>query len=287
MTTRRRSMIRATRRALEVIAPRLAARVVRHRLLREPLGLGMRHEPELHLIPDLVRPNAFAVDVGGNVGNYTVVLIGLCSPARVVCFEPLPLYQRRLRRLLPDARIVGMALSSRGGAATLRIPLVSGQPMPGRSTIEPDVKETGQTGAMEMEVTATTLDAYAVAHHLAPIGFIKIDVEGHELEVLRGAEEVLKQRPRLLIEAEQRHHAYPLRHVFDEVLRHGYAGFFVEMRGREVRPLTAFDSAIHQAITSHGTRSYVANFIFLPDEEAETVRSVLQQRLLTATWEDD
>lgn len=276
------------RRLLEVIAPRLAARVVRRRLLREPVGLAMRHEPELRLLPDLVRSNAFAVDVGGNLGKYTVVLSGLCGPSRVVCFEPLPMYERQLRRLFPDASIVRTALSSSEGRRTLWTPLVSGVPMPGRSTVEPNVQERQQTGVQGIDVAVTTLDAYAAGHDLAPIGFVKIDVEGHELEVLRGANEVLeRQRPRLLIEAEQRHHSYPLQRVFDEVLRHGYAGYFVDMRERTVRPLTAFDHPVHQVLANHRTRLYVANFIFVPEEEAETLRPALQQRLLRATWEGD
>jgi hypothetical protein len=86
-----------------------------------------------------------------------------------------------------------------------------------------------------------------------------------------------------VIEAEQRHHAYPLQNVFDEVLRHRYAGFFVNVRERAVCPLAAFDGIAHQGNASHGTRSYVANFIFLPGEEAEMIRWALQKRLFPAT----
>jgi len=284
MRAPRGRLLNAVRRVLEVMPPWLAPDLVRHPLLRLAVRFAMRHETELRLLPDLVRPNAFAVDVGGNVGTYTVVLIGLCSSARVVCFEPLPVYNRRLRRLLPDARVVATALSSREGRATLRTPLVSGVLMHSRSTVEPDVQEALQTGAQEIEVAVTTLNAYAAAHALAPIGFVKIDVEGHELDVLRGADEVLvRQRPRLLIEAEQRHHAYPLQHVFDEVLRHGYRGFFIDTRQRTVRPLAEFDHTVHQVSANHGTRSYIGNFIFLPEEEAETIRPALQRRVIRAT----
>jgi hypothetical protein len=61
------------------------------------------------------------------------------------------------------------------------------------------------------------------------ISFVKIDVEGHELEVLRGGIETLRRhRPNLLIEIEQRHSPVPIFHTLDFLASLGYAGEFLD-----------------------------------------------------------
>jgi hypothetical protein len=82
--------------------------------------------------------------------------------------------------------------------------MVGGVPYAGYGTIEPcnklaqfsDIPKEG------FEVRATTLDSFDFDN----IGFIKIDVEGHELEVLQGAEQTIRRNtPTLMVEIEERH----------------------------------------------------------------------------------
>jgi hypothetical protein len=156
-----------------------------------------------------------------------------------------------------------------------------------RSTLEPLASRGEQLTTEEITVPVTTLDGCVERYGIDRIGFLKIDVEGHEHAVLRGAAKTLEgQRPIVLMEAEQRHHDFPLARVFESLQAIGYQGFFVDMTAMAMRPLAAFDVQRHQAPEYHGSRQYVANFIFIPSEAAsmcDTLNSRLRALASNAT----
>ncbi len=138
------------------------------------------------------RPYARGVvlDVGANIGTHT--LIYAQTAQRVFAFEPQPLvFQQLCANLLlnncQNVTPVQTALSSENGTTTMAI----AHPQ------YPNSPANGRVGEGEYIVTKHTLDSLRLAH----VDFIKIDVEGHELEVLRGARETLRRdRPVLFIE---------------------------------------------------------------------------------------
>jgi FkbM family methyltransferase len=114
-----------------------------------------------------------------------------------------------------------------------------------------------------IRVPVTTLDAYFAERGGRP-AFIKIDVEGHEFEVLEGARETVSaHRPVLLVECETRHRPDgDVRPVFEFLLSLGYEGSFFQ--GKKRRPLAEFDAAVHQRIGPDGDlpAGYANNFVF-------------------------
>jgi len=163
-----------------------------------------------------------------------------------------------------------VALSDRAGQATLRI-LVDD---PGRSTIEAMNLLEDEDGSAQTEIVvpARRLDDYALDN----VGFIKIDVEGHELAVLRGGAQTIRHnRPTLLMEIEDRHRENALSEVTAFMTALGYSGFFLD--GHQVRPLDDFNHAKHQDRRNISgwksnwakTGTYINNFIFIPSERAE------------------
>lgn len=138
-----------------------------------------------------VRPGAVVLDVGANVGSYTL-LFALWGGAtgRVFAFEPAPEARDGLRMhvalngLADRVEIVAAAAGAAVGTARFRIDGASGA----------NAIAAGLHGAASecIEVETTTIDAFCERHRTRP-DVIKIDVEGAELDVLAGARRVLAQ----------------------------------------------------------------------------------------------
>lgn len=237
----------------------LVCRAWRYRLKveREEIGFVLRH----------LRPGDTAVDIGAHKGAFTYWMrrkVG--SQGSVLAFEPQPVLAARLRSLTrswPNVVVENMGLSSRSGTLSLRMP--AGGPSP-VATLEP---RRMTAGMLEIPVPVTTLDDY-LAGTTKPwrrINLIKCDVEGHELEVFRGAERTLrKHRPILLFERETRHcGGQPIALAFDYLTELGYRGYFPV--GSNLHDIAEFDPARHQKEALSG--AYVNNFIFMPDSVPE------------------
>jgi len=130
-------------------------------------------------------------DIGANFGLHGLTAKYLRPHARVVCFEPSEAMLARLRRNCAlnrlEVDILGIALSDRTGYQTLHI----GPPgNPGMSTLSP-----WSAGSYAGEcAVATACGDELVSQGTAPApNVIKLDVEGHELSVLKGLARTLRQ----------------------------------------------------------------------------------------------
>jgi FkbM family methyltransferase len=151
-------------------------------------------EPELLSLARLPGGRATAVDVGANVGLYSLAMSRLYQ--RVVAFEP----NDELATILKDSGLGNVdvetcGLSDRSGASILRIPVKDGIRLTGWAGI--DVEEGEWDALASLPCSLERLDAFALPN----VCLIKIDVEGHEAAVLRGARETIAQsRPVILVE---------------------------------------------------------------------------------------
>lgn len=196
------------------------------------------YEPEMKLLDILCSREALSVDVGAKVGMYTYRL--LRHSAEVLAFEPLPLYAAMLEKVFDGrCRIERAALSDRRAEAELRMPYTAdGAAEFGRATVEPaNPLAQGDLGRIDTEsVALERLDDY----ELPTLGFIKVDVEGHELAVLRGASEsIATHRPNLIVEANDDHRDGAIAELSGWLDEQGYRGFSV-VRGALV-PIASFD----------------------------------------------
>ena len=169
----------------------IAALHLRIRAYRKRWKSPHRGETELSILPLLVQPGT-AIDVGANKGIYSYFLSRLCN--RVIAYEANP----DLVRTLQNYRLKGLevrpfALSDHTGEATLFIPLSD----TGKRQNNIAGLDQQDRSADEVKIPCKRLDDEG----LTDISFIKIDVEGHELSVLRGGERTIRrERPTLLIE---------------------------------------------------------------------------------------
>lgn len=147
-------------------------------------------EPEFAKLGEWIKPGDTVIDVGANVGAYTLAMSRLVGPTgRVISFEPLLANFKLLTQNVAQARcqnvtLVNAAVSDR--AATVRM-------------VTPEFR--GETrahiGVAGEAVLAVALDSW----DLPPVALIKIDVEGHELPGLLGARQMLaRDRPHLIVE---------------------------------------------------------------------------------------
>jgi FkbM family methyltransferase len=217
-------------------------------------------EPEMRLLPLLVRAGDRVIDVGGNYGAYAFRLDRLRT--RVEVFEPNPTCVRALDHWAatrPRVRIHPFALSATAGQATLAVPTGGdGVVHAAAGSIEPRAV----AGARCEAVETRTLDSFG----FRDATLVKIDVEGHELSVITGAVETLAaSSPALIVEIEQRHSPLPIETSFDRIAALGYSGYF--LREGSLAPLREFARDRHQSVEASARTGapYHNNFLFLGD----------------------
>jgi FkbM family methyltransferase len=145
------------------------------------------------------RENSTVVDVGGNIGLYTMRQASRAVRGRVLTFEPGPDTFRRLTSNiqangLSNVTLVNAAIGSQEGTVPFFIHAYSTR---GR------VSEKGAAGTVD--VSCTTLDSATQQYGFDQIDIMKIDTEGHERAVLEGAKRALSRTKRLVIEVHRNH----------------------------------------------------------------------------------
>jgi len=161
---------------------------------------GEFSEAEVELFRQIVRPGATVVDVGANIGAHTLFFAGTVGKTGLVlAFEPQRVVFQMLcaNMALNDIRNVHcfqMALGSKAGQAYIPIPDYDTQGNFGGLSLNEE------KGAGE-EVMIMTLDAI----NFPRLDFVKIDVEGQEAEVIRGAvQNIARHKPLLYVENDRR-----------------------------------------------------------------------------------
>ncbi|MFI9610681.1 FkbM family methyltransferase [Streptomyces sp. NPDC052023] len=244
------------------LAPFLPARLV----AATARAVYPRFEPELGRITELCPPGCgTAVDIGGWYGPWTRRLSALAR--RVVTVEPVPHLARLLSATAPpNVRVIQAAASDRPGTARLWLPA-------------DDSGNRGVSSLVRRDIHAHAVDVRCVALDdlkLRDVGFVKIDVDGSELAVLRGGTALLtRERPALFVELESR--IQPISPVLTYLGLLGYDGWVLP--GDHWIPLAHFPLEAHQAATSHVASHglvrrvlplhrrirYVNSVLFLPD----------------------
>jgi FkbM family methyltransferase len=192
----------------------------------------------------LVEPGDFVIDLGANFGWYTNVLSSAVGPSgKVYSIEPIPDTYQVLRGVTQKLSLANVlpfnyAMSSDNGTAVMRVPHHEyGGNNFYRAQI--DLKESGVRSSERVyRVPMRSLDSEFL-NVATKITFIKCDVEGHELAVVKGAERFFEQsKPAWLMEVggnpdEEASAPYQL---FNIMRNHGYEIFFFDGKALRRRP---------------------------------------------------
>jgi FkbM family methyltransferase len=209
-----------------------------------------------------LRPTDIVCDIGANKGSFVYWLSRWCREGRVVAFEPQPELARRLTEVcratgLANVKVEAKAVYSHSGMQDLFVPVGH---QPGASLNQNAVKGDEFT---TVSVPLVSLDDYFGASDA--VAALKIDAEGAELGILKGAERILRQHaPLLVFECENRHLASGrVEDVFAYLAGLGYEGSFIQHN--RLVPIAQFDAAIHQRQDGEWfwkSKDYCNNFIF-------------------------
>ena len=253
--------------------PTLRARLLWHLDRRE-------YRPAREMLRRFVNPGDTVFDIGANWGLVTSRLAERVGPdGRVVAFEPNAGLLPELREIAarrPNVVVHSVALSDEPGTLELHVPVsppravLRERAVHAMATVAPP-SHRQSTAYESVPVDVRRLDDM-VDEGLIPsdVAFVKCDVEGHELAVLRGAEQLLRRaQPVILIEIEQRHQERPIAEVFSFLERLGYAGQVLDEE--RLRPLAEFDVHRDQlaflrpnALFSAPAPGYLFEFLFTP-----------------------
>jgi FkbM family methyltransferase len=157
-------------------------------------------------------------DVGANVGQSAQEYVSQHPSARIYCFEPIADTFEKLRqhtRSYPQVQCFHLALGSTNGTAKM----LSQGSSTTNHLIDAAEPQSTDDGTSTESVDLSTLDDFCKAHDVSHISYLKIDTEGSDLEVLKGAENMLTRQCVDILEVEagmtshnQFHVPFPLIH---------------------------------------------------------------------------
>ncbi len=160
--------------------------------------------PLPHLFAALSRESRLVLDIGAFTGFYSMIAATCAPKAEIYAFEPQPEPRRLLvanlkrNHLLNRVQIIAKALSDRPGTGQLFVPTTKSGLIESANSLNPHPDATPRD---LIEVPLIDVDSFLVERKAGPVDLIKIDVESHEPQVLRGAHRVLHEdRPMIFLE---------------------------------------------------------------------------------------
>lgn len=244
--------------------------MIDYRFAWRGLKTRYRDQPqELKAIRLAMRQGGLAIDIGANKGSYLHSMARWANGSPTIAFEP----QKKLADYLASACkksrfysvvVENLALSDREGELELYIPGASDSP---GASLESSVAN--KTNCRVETVRVVTLDRYLANGSYGAVKVIKIDVEGHELAVVKGAEQTLaRDRPLLIIECEARHlpNGQSVADFVSHIEAIGYRASLARS-GLSELPASEFNPTLHQAQVGErfwDAKNYYNNFIFRP-----------------------
>jgi FkbM family methyltransferase len=227
---------------------------------RWPTERLMAHEERCieRLLPLILQPDHNGVDVGSHLGLFLGEFCRLAPRGRHHAFEPIPHKAHWLRRRFPTVEVHEVALGEQPGTASFAY-------IPNRSGYS-GLRFRGEADrdqVVTLEVQVARLDDLLPAEHV--VRFIKVDVEGGELGVFRGARRILRQsRPFVLFECYEpafRHYETTADHVYEALHDDGGLDIYLLADWLDRRP--PLDRDGFRAATVPGPDGAPAGFNFL------------------------
>jgi len=151
----------------------------------ETFNFNHYEKEDSEMIFKLINPDSHIIDIGANIGWYTIHTAAMLKNGSIHCFDPVPETHRKLSANiaingLTNIKVNNIALSEKKQTLTFYFdPNQSGSSSSKNITESPTIEK--------IELESITFDDYAAQNAIRHIDFIKCDVEGAELFVFQGA----------------------------------------------------------------------------------------------------
>jgi FkbM family methyltransferase len=221
----------------------------------------------------ILNPGDVAIDVGAHMGRHLIPMARCVAPTgRILAFEPLPMcreylaaaFDQRCADLRSMVTVYGCALGESSGPAEF----VIARDAIAYSGLKERVYDV-PTAVERVPIDVRRLDEFAQI--LTSLAYIKIDAEGGELHILRGASGTIARfRPAITFEFG----ANAIREYGVSVLE--MADFWIERRYR-IFDIVGRPLGTREAFTDSATRQQVWDYVALPDEDNQLVERVLPE----------
>ncbi len=232
-----------------------------------------------------------AVDVGALIGLYASQMAE--HAGHTLCYEPLPDARAVLTQNMANygARVTirDCALSDKRGEAQLSFPICGQTAVKQWASIEKDFLKLSNDypgridGVASMTVPVRVLDDELIELKLPQVGYMKIDAEGAEEAILRGAQKtLLRDRPFVVCELEERHVPGCTQRMPEFMATLNYDVYFI--LGSHIYPMSSFDASILQvgpAVPQFAmpeaafSKPYIQMFMALPREDRAMLDCVI------------
>ncbi|MBI1836278.1 MAG: FkbM family methyltransferase [Flavobacteriia bacterium] len=225
-------------------------------------SISLPPEHELLILQYLINPKTTIIDIGANNGLYCYYFQEILKCKEIHAFEPIPSLFNKLNRWFKNIYLYKIAISDEKKITKLKIPYINSVKYETRAKLD-DLIEEGENKCKEIVIQTNTLDNI-FDNHNSKIGFIKIDIEGHELNAILGAKKLLlKHAPILMIEIEKRHHSENFEKTINLICQIGYECYFFNLILKQLIPFSEYNVEIYQNNNSTNTY-YINNFFFIP-----------------------
>ena len=228
-------------------------------LLKKRLERSIKNndEEEIKLVKSFITPNTDSIDVGVYRGVYSYEMSKYSK--LVHAFEPNPILfnniEKDLKKIIKNIKFYNYALSDEDGLMSLKVPIRN------KNYDKENYEEYFQMGRASIhtkndidefesfDIESKKLDSFNFTNK---ISFIKIDVEGHETEVIKGSENTIQRnKPTLLVEIEEQYTQKKVADTLKYINSLGYNSFYFK------------DNRLNSTNTLNNLNSF-NNFIFKP-----------------------
>ncbi len=228
------------------------ANIYRYLLLTKKL------ESEMFIVKDLCLKKRNAIDIGANIGLFTYFFSKHFE--KVISFEPLnEVTSKLIESNLINVELKKYALSDKNSSSKIYIPKIDGEEfVHSRASLRVQTHK-----SKEQRVETRRLDDF----EFVDVDLIKIDVEGHEMEVIIGGQKTIKKfMPIMLIELEERHLNYSPIKIISKLEQWGYECYILKNKNMIRASEVSFLENQRRCVSRNDYSDYINNFIFIPKQ---------------------